>query len=71
MYTNLWPKPTIPRGDINGDNKVDVSDVNIIINIMLGKASASNYPGNADLNNDGKVDVSDVNIVINIMLGKG
>ena len=71
VYTNLWPKPMLSRGDINGDNKVDVSDVNIIINIMLGKASASNYPGNADLNNDGKVDVSDVNIVINIMLGKG
>ena len=45
-------------------------DVNIIINIMLGKAQASSYPGNADLNGDNKVDVSDVNIVINIMLGK-
>ena len=58
------------RGDINGDGKVDVSDVNILINIMLGKAQANNYPGNPDLNDDGKVDVSDVNAVINIMLGK-
>ena len=60
----------LKRGDINGDNKVDVSDVNIIINIMLGKAQASEYPGNPDLNNDTHVDVSDVNAVINIMLGK-
>ncbi len=60
----------LQRGDINGDNKVDVSDVNIIINIMLGKSQASSYPGNPDLNNDNKVDVSDVNAVINIMLGK-
>lgn len=30
-----------PTGDINGDNIVDVSDVNIIINIMLGKADAA------------------------------
>ena len=30
--------PTDPvRGDLNNDGKVDVSDVNIIINIMLGK----------------------------------
>ena len=66
-------KPTTPQyslGDINGDGKVDVSDVNIIINIMLGKAQASQYPGNADLNDDNHVDVSDVNAVINIMLGK-
>ena len=60
----------LQRGDINGDGKVDVSDVNIIINIMLGKAQASSYPGNPDLNNDNKVDVTDVNAVINIMLGK-
>ncbi len=57
-------------GDVNGDNKVDVSDVNIIINIILGKAQASSYPGISDLNNDNKVDVSDVNAVINIILGK-
>ena len=57
-------------GDVNGDGKVDVTDVNIIINIMLGKADASAYPGNADVNGDTKVDVTDVNIIINIMLGK-
>ncbi len=56
--------------DVNGDGKVDVTDVNIIINIMLGKAESSQYPGNADVNADSKVDVTDVNILINIMLGK-
>ncbi len=66
----VFSKLTSVRGDINGDGKVDVSDVNIIINIMLGKAQASQYPGNADLNDDNHVDVSDINIVINIMLGK-
>ena len=62
--------PSALLGDINHSGKVDVTDVNIIINIMLGKAQASSYPGNADVNNSGKVDVSDVNKVINIMLGK-
>lgn len=58
------------RGDLNGDGKVDVSDVNIMINIMLGRAHASDFTGNADLNYDGTIDVSDVNAVINIMLGR-
>ncbi len=68
--TVVISKPQYSLGDINGDGKVDVSDVNIVINIMLGKVQASQYPGNADVNNDNKVDVSDVNKIINIMLGK-
>lgn len=69
VYTNLWPKPSTP-GDVNGDNTVDVNDVNIIINIILGKASTSEYAGNADVTGDDTVDVNDVNAVINIILGK-
>ena len=57
-------------GDINRDGKVDVTDVNIVINVMLGKVQASNYPGNLDVNHSGSIDVSDVNKIINIMLGK-
>ncbi len=57
-------------GDLNGDGDVDVSDINIIVNIILGTAQASSVPGNADLNNDGDIDVSDVNIIVNIILGK-
>ena len=54
-------------GDVNGDGKADVTDVNQIINIMLGKAENN---AAADVNGDGKIDVTDVNQVINIMLGK-
>jgi O-glycosyl hydrolase len=54
-------------GDVNGDGTVDVSDVNAIINIMLGKNEPT--PA-ADINGDSYIDVSDVNAVINIMLGK-
>lgn len=57
-------------GDINGDGVVDALDVNIVINIVLGKASASSYPGIADVSGDNTVDVNDVNMVINIILGK-
>ena len=64
------------RGDVNGDGKVDIADVNAVINAMLGKGglTPSPSPGGegspADINGDGKVDIADVNAVINIMLGK-
>ena len=56
-------------GDVDGNGSVDVSDVNAIINIILGKANAADYP-NANVNGDSGVDVTDVNAVINIILGK-
>ncbi len=54
-------------GDINRDGKVDISDVNMAINIMLGKSERIDI---ADVNNDGNIDISDINTLINIMLGK-
>lgn len=65
FWKNASTEPVL--GDVTGDGKVDVSDVNAVINMMLGKATMDPI---ADLNNDGKVDVSDVNAIINIMLGK-
>ena len=58
--------PQVP-GDANGDGQVDISDVNAVINMMLGKADMVE---SCDMNGDGKIDISDVNAVINKMLGK-
>ena len=58
--------PGVP-GDANGDGLVDISDVNSVINQMLGKEAM--IPA-CDMNGDGKIDISDVNAVINKMLGK-
>ena len=52
-------------GDIDGDGKVDVSDVNAVINMIL-KVTETDLA--ADLNGDNKVDVSDVNELINMIL---
>jgi len=58
-------------GDVNADGVVDIADVNILINIMLGKDAAENYGSRAFVTaGDTNVDISDVNTVINIMLGK-
>ncbi|MBQ7690600.1 MAG: leucine-rich repeat protein [Muribaculaceae bacterium] len=64
----FYVSPNI-RGDVNGDNVVDVDDLNIIINIMIKKATLAQWP-NADINKSGTVDVDDMNIVINIMVHK-
>lgn len=53
--------------DINADGTVDISDVNMSINMMLGKVEQT---AAGDVNGDGMVDISDVNAVINAMLGK-
>ncbi len=62
-------KKTALVGDVTGDGIVDVSDVNAIVNIILGKNTPEDYPGNADLTGEGAVDVSDVNAIVNIILG--
>lgn len=60
--------PGIP-GDVNNDGDVDVTDSNIITNIILGTDKAENYNGRADVTRDGSVDVSDGNAITNIILG--
>jgi len=53
--------------DINLDAVVDVADMNIVLNTMLGKADQT---AAADVSGDGAVDIADVNAIINTMLGK-
>ena len=54
-------------GDINSDESVDVLDVVILVNMILG-SEFPNYT-TADLNFDGYINVQDVVLVINIILG--
>lgn len=66
LYYTGEPGSGQVTGDVNGDGKVDVEDVNCIINVIL-KLNSDNQ-ALADVDGDGKVDVSDVNAVINIIL---
>jgi len=58
------------KGDVDGNGEVDVNDVNILINIMLGKANADDYPGQTDIDGQEGIDAGDVNALVNILLGK-
>ena len=54
-------------GDVNGDGRVNVSDVTALINMILGLTPMDE--AYADVNGDGRVNVSDVTALINIILG--
>lgn len=56
------------KGDVNGDGVVDVADLNLTIDVILGLATLDKYPA-ADVNGDGDVDVADANAIINTILG--
>ena len=53
-------------GDVNGDGRINMSDVTKMINT----AKAGEYDRAADINSDGKVDREDINKEINVILGK-
>ena len=58
---------TTTPGDVNGDGKVNVSDVTALVNMILGVIPKDE--DSADVNGDGRVNVSDVTALINIILG--
>lgn len=57
-------------GDVNGDGVVDVQDVNMAINVMLGKVNDSGDELATDVNGDGVTDVVDINAIVNYMLNR-
>ena len=55
-------------GDVNGDGRVDVSDVTALISKVLGNEVNPFNANNADMNGDNKLDVSDVTALITMVL---
>ncbi|MBQ5466296.1 MAG: leucine-rich repeat protein, partial [Muribaculaceae bacterium] len=63
---NRFSEIPAATGDVNGDGKVNVSDVTVLINMILGIVPMNQSV--ADVNGDGKVNVSDVTALINMIL---
>lgn len=64
-FTNIHDD--LREGDVNCDSRVNVSDVTMLVNMIIGLHPVS-LP-RADINGDGRVNVSDVTALINIILG--
>ena len=56
------------RGDVDFDGEVGISDINCIIDILLGTVTDEVMTEFADVNGDGEVSLSDINAVIDILL---
>ena len=55
------------QGDVNHDGYVNISDVNILMNIILGKAESNKQ---ADVNGDNNITIADITTLVNLILGK-
>jgi hypothetical protein len=75
--TAIPPRPTAtgtinpggyPTADVNQDSLVNIVDVQITINVILGTETQPTALARSDVNQDGRVDVLDTQLVINVIL---
>ena len=52
------------RGDVNGDNEVNIADVNTLVDMILNNI----FDEVGDVNGDGEVTIADINVLIDIIL---
>ncbi|MBO4659768.1 MAG: dockerin type I repeat-containing protein [Prevotella sp.] len=58
----------ILHGDANNDGHINISDVTVIINKIIGKEPQDFFFANADVDSNGLINISDVTKIINIIL---
>ena len=59
---------TYELGDVNHSGGIDIEDVTILINAVLGNPTTEYYPENANCDGEGGIDVADVTALINRVL---
>jgi hypothetical protein len=69
LVTGWSASASAKHGDVNGDGKVDVSDVFYLVNALFGGGPAP--VGSGDVNGDGKLDASDVFYLVNYVFAGG
>lgn len=60
------PQGPVQPGDVDGDGKVNISDVTTLIDCLLSSSSPVN--GDADVDGNGTVNISDVTTLIDMLL---
>ena len=67
---NVYLESKTLLGDANNDGSVDISDVLMMVDFILGKNPEGFFRNNCDLDQSGQIDISDVLQVVDIILGK-
>ena len=70
IYKSSTLTPSFAKGDVNGDGQVNVTDVTVLVNIILGTVSDSSFVSRADLDGNGTVNVTDATTLVNMILSK-
>jgi len=65
VFPPAYMEPEGMPGDVNMDEIINILDVIVIINMILGVEADSNL---ADLNGDGDINIQDIILVINLIL---
>ena len=55
-------------GDVNHDGEVNITDVTLTVNKVLGNEATDFYIRNADINEDNMLNITDVTHIVNIIL---
>ena len=64
IIVNYGEHPYVP-GDVNGDLKADIADINALIDYIL---QGNYYSVRFDVNDDGEINIADVNALIDIIV---
>lgn len=60
------PDVILPAGDLNGDNTINLSDLNVVINYFgMDPSTLSAEQAKADINEDQNINLLDINKIIN------
>ena len=67
---NDEPNPfSLQKGDVNGDGQINISDVTLLIDILLGSFANYDTLQRSDIDWDGNVTIKDITILIDYLLG--
>ena len=64
------PDPPLPdiKGDVNGDRQVNIADINLLVDIILGGKAVKETLIRADVNEDGEITIADISALIALIL---